>query len=155
MDLSPLDINGNIKPDPHRHARMFHCDLELFEGISGTETFCEVGRGDWRELFEAGDVAGELSLIDAKYSSCGVFVNPFTHSEGGGEASERGVWEEFCVSTDEGRRESLQRAVSEQESVAGSSVAVFFSGWRSRVGGAPLAVVRSHEFLWCRSQMAS
>ena len=53
-------------------------------------------------------------------------VGPFAHKECGGEASERGVWVEICVSINEGRWEYLPETVSEQESVACPPVAVFY-----------------------------
>ena len=76
----------------------------------------------------------------------------FAYSDCRGEASERGVWESFCVSTYERGWESLWGTASEQESVACPSVVVLVFGWESRIGGCSVcAVVRSNGCLWCRS----
>ena len=50
MDVPPLDSNGHLRPEAHRHARMFPSDVGLFQVISAAETFFVVWRGDWRDF---------------------------------------------------------------------------------------------------------
>ena len=61
---SPLDSVGHLTPDAHRYAGMLQGDLELFWGISGTEAFFDVWKGDSRKMFEVGGAAIEFSLLD-------------------------------------------------------------------------------------------
>ena len=66
LNVSPLDNVGHSRPDAHRYTRMSQRDLELVKGNSGTETVFEVWKGDWREMFQAGETAVEFGLTDPR-----------------------------------------------------------------------------------------
>ena len=145
---SRQDSVGKLKPEAHRYAGLFQGDLEFFQE--------HLWHGDL--FFRSGTVTGErcLKLVMQMLNSvCMILVFSvwrsgwvFPHSCCRIETCERRNWEEFCVPSDDKRRETRRRTVAEQESAACVSVVVFSLGW-------PLAVVRSNECLWCRSLFAS
>ena len=77
----------------------------------------------------------------------------FAHSCCRIDTCERRNWEEFCVPIDDKGREFL-RFLSKKALRAHQLCSSSLGGGHG-FGGAPLAVVRSNECLWCRSRFSS